>query len=984
MTKALLIANTGVQYVRIPNAFTFERASQFKRSYEVTPRTWARTEVVGGATADGDDDSPNRPVRASCKHAGEVLAEKSSLRSGNVWASHELLPLPMQGGRLWCSIAIAPCQSRLTDGQKPSYDVVIVIDTDLFPEENGSDELKDQLSILSLNRPLEIEPQSAEFWSHPLVRRLCDQAASGADGIQPEHIVSELCMLYGMLQELQGEGVLPTIAVAMPTVEEGCIPVDLVVDFGNSRTSAVLIEPSPSVLASQWPLRLSNKTDPFRIDEMPCPSDFAFLPPQFFKFARQDSAGRDLSTFRLISPVAFGRSARDLMDLSRDGLDRRGMSSPKRYVWDQQIRTQPWIYTQTPIESPEIVSSIVMAHINKNRPEEPIARRDAGNHGLQPDHPRSAGIILVVIELLEQAYREANSMKYRERYEKLHTRRRIANVVMMNPSSMPTEEVLRFEKLVTRALEIWRDSRANPSEFYAGRAQCQPADGRDRNRPQFVNACDEGMSIQACFVYSECARVFRSRSGEMIEIMGRTRTPHRPARVSLDPLSKKSLRIGAIDIGGGTIDLSIADYRSISAGAGAVGNETAFHVEQLFRDGFPSAGDDLIRHLLEQIVFPALAEGAKIDRAEWNRQLSDGGINDKSVIAIRKKLVDGVWIPLCHAILDHFETYPRTSFQRTVSDACYGRPSTPEDLDLLDKLFQLKAGTLRGTSILVTPRRVEEVLEGCWGTTLRLTCAVIGEYHCDLLLVGGRSATMPALISKLRLLAPVAPDRIKLLSGMRVDSWYPFAVNGRVGDAKTASVVGCGLFFKAKSAQLNFEFRQSTAYDPVEQFIGVLNEQDTPMTVEKDVFGNESGGETESQKSCVVVSNGSSKWIGVRRVTNPKAPSRPIYRLCRVDTLENFARHSPVVAAAQVRVQLEREAIERFCGSPAQSKYSDKLASTVGVVEGRLLYKTAANQPSQDWIDDPLQLKLQTRLEATYWIDQGQFHPLPDVLADES
>lgn len=978
METALLIANSGVQYIRIPNAFTSKVASDFKKRYETDPRTHAHTELTGE-----EDDEIAAGLRSKCKNANEILGGKSLLRRSRLWSDEDLLPLPMEGGRLWCAVGIKQSRDNLPDPTMQSYDVVFAVDTDFVLDEGA--EHQDGIEKVSLNRSLKISSSSPDFWNHPLLLRLYEQVVADVGGCSVAGVEAELFTLCKFLESLQSPPqaqpptppFLPTIKVASHVKEQDCRPVDLVIDLGNSRTCAVLIEPSADGPANQWRLKLVPKDRPFTDESMPCPSELAFVAHTFFPFARKDAAGRDLSTFRLLSPIAFGQAARDELKMSSKGIDRRGMSSPKRYVWDSAPRALPWIYSRTDIENPESVTSVALAHIDKKSPEKQ-PNIGGGEFELVPDHPRSAGIILVILELLEQAYREANSLEYRDRYAHYQTRRRISSVVIMNPSSMASAEIGRLNQLVKRGLDIWRDYRANPVEFFKGRGRVIPCDDRDSAPPQFENPCDEGMSIQACFVYSECSRLFGRRAAVMTDLLGRPRPKRHADGQELPAGSHPSMRVASLDIGGGTIDLSIADYRAAANGAHDAGVANEFHIEQLFQDGFPSAGDDLVKHILESIVFPCLFDQTVTNEGTreaallaWNRAMSES-VNDPQLIGLRKRLVDGVWIPMCHAILNHFESDSVRSFEKTAAEVFSDSLGSPNYLDELDAFLRQPSGKLRQLKVVVSPEQLKDAVTRCWGETLKLTCQVMGEFKCDLLVVGGRSATMPSLKSILELYAPVSPDRIRCLSELEVDRWYPFGENGRVKDAKTAAVVGCGIFYKALSAQLDFHFVQNGGVNPVEQFVGLLNESEHPMKLEADLFANQPGGDSESQLSRAVTSRGAPQWIGVRRVRNERAPSRPIYRVSRTERLESHAVRFPTPNPGEIQFRIRRESPAAEAGV-VKARHSDRVQADVEITSGALMYRSGPNRLEQEWTEPPLAVKLQTVIEGTYWLDNGQF-----------
>ncbi len=959
MKSALLTANSGVQYIRLPNAITADKARQYRTRFEVDPRLHSHAPAPEGDDA-GCDQEENSAVCMVCRSVEEILDGKAHLRQSRAWLNEDLLPVPMTGGRLWCAVGIKPSE---TEGH---YDVLLAVDTDL-----ALDDCDDGVDPNSLNTDLGIFPDSHEFWSHPLNEQLYEASLCNLPEKEPRNpgvAEAEHYTLMRFLAELQQgkEQTIPRIKIAQPVLQAQCRSVDLVVDLGNSRTCAVLLESGPSGPANQWKLHLCPAESPFDIDEMPCPTELAFLDRAPFPFARGSSARAELTTFQVISPITFGSPARLAMMASEGELSRRGMSSPKRYIWDAKPREgKPWIEARVRLEEAASIDSPVLAHINKFKPWDKVAEQVGPS---VPDHPRCTGIILVFLELLSQAYREANSIEYRKRYGDEVIRRRISNVVVMVPASMSSEEVERFKRLVTRALEIWRDARADPSAFKDGRRPDRPRENRDPHRPQLECPCDEAMAIQACYVYSECGRSYSKRAQRMVQQLGRD-------RVSEAGRMSRSLRLASIDIGGGTIDVSVAEFTPASSEIH--GAEGEFHMKQLFRDGYNSAGDDLLKHLLEVVVFAGMRESLRIGLQQWNDALSHQS-TDAETVEARHRLVDWLWRPLCFQILNHFEVEAPGEFRVTLGDVVSRAKLSISGIEALGKLLKLDESRLRNCEIVVDEKQLQKVVIDCWGDTLRLASTVIGEWRCDMLLVGGRFSTFPILKELLVAYAPLAPDRIRHLGELPVDMWYPFGINGRVGDAKTAAVVGCGLLHKARSAQLDILVTETERFEPAEQFIGIMIPEAHRHAIEADLFEGQPRGDTEEQSSAAIQSAGMMRWIGVRRVKSSRAPARVIYRFGRTEALDRAVTRFPPPQTGRVTFRIVR-AGARVGDSQLPAHSSDRVRPEIELVDGELFYRTGPDRAPQPWANSPpLEVRLQSMLDDTYWLDEGRFAPFED------
>lgn len=971
-----LTADTGVQYVTLP-PITQGMMRDFKPRFVLdrNRRRWQES-----ADGDAGDDASSDCIRTKCRNVQEIL-EKGVLRENCAWTVDRLMPIPVGGGRLWCALSVRPGAQR-EDGEKV-FELLMAIDTDVAIKADD-----DGIDSVSLNCELRIEPDDGEFWEHPVTRAFHEAVLrSGGVGDKPvrsAELVAEVehYTLVQFLAHLQREkGLLPGLKVSARVDQGQCRPVDLVVDLGNSRTCAILTEPPAQGINSpplQWKLRMRQPDNPWPVEEMPCTSTLAFVPRVPFELGDPVVLER-LTTFRNVSPVAFGRAAQDALARSEGELTRRGLSSPKRYIWDARTRVQPWIEAVTHFaRAAQVASPVLRHHIDKQVPWKRPAGgpRKKGDGAVTPDHPRCSLLTLVLLELLSQAYREANSVDYLPRQDDHAVRRRIANVIVMAPAGMCSEERVRFRALVQRAVEIWRDFRANPAAFFAGDVNPRPLSdagwARDDARPQVEIACDEAMAIQACFVYAEGERLYSGLAQRMAEDIGRERWREDGEKVA-------SMRVASIDIGGGTIDVAVSDFTPVGPD-----RRSEFVVQQHFRDGYVSAGDDLIRNLLESVIFPSLRKQLKIKIDQWNAALSHP-TREAELVGMRRALVDQLWRPIAYQVINHFELTSTEDFRRPLADlmgALGLRMHTSRDLA---KALGVPEAALLGCNIEVEAEGFEGAAELTWSPNLRLACSVVGEYKCDVLLIGGRFSTFPHLLKLLTAAAPVAPDRIRPLGDLEVNPWYPFGKNGRVFDAKTAAVVGCAVLHRGRIAQLNMQFEEAP-FVHKQQFMvdWVQSSGDAGDEASVDLFQSKAGGGEPEQESILLRSRGEVRWVAVRRVSHPAAPARPIYKIGLAPALEHrisqFSKPQTGIVAFTVRRGASPEAkngLPEIEGTMPPAQCSDCLAATIEVKDGALQWLSGPDRPAADWDQGPpLVVQLQTLPEETYWLDEGRFRPL--------
>jgi len=123
------------------------------------------------------------------------------------------------------------------------------------------------------------------------------------------------------------------------------IPVDLVLDIGNSRTCGLLFEDGDFTRAAMLTLR--DISDPSKSYEHPFDMRLVF---------RQADFGGDIvieeeDMFRYSSLVRVGDEARKLVyrSVESEGLwaSTTNYSSPKRYLWDNKLFKQKWEFLTT-------------------------------------------------------------------------------------------------------------------------------------------------------------------------------------------------------------------------------------------------------------------------------------------------------------------------------------------------------------------------------------------------------------------------------------------------------------------------------------------------------------------------------------------------------------------------------------------------------------------------------------------------------------
>ena len=663
------------------------------------------------------------------------------------------------------------------------------------------------------------------------------------------------------------------------------------------------------------------------------------------------------------------------------------MTSPKRYLWEasEQVRWTWRLANETDERNGDHVAihGDILRHMNPPRPlEQPLEPRLP----VQPNHPRQAAAVWSIVELLEQAFRQVNSPGWR-RADQLGPaaplRREIANVVLMYPAGMHSEEVRNYLRAAERAAYLWSSFRSSPAEFALGE-RGEPDPQRRVPNPKLHVVCDEGLAIQACWIYGEIVHRYSNRVADFIKAMKpqdgramaerllRERRQQAPLPAG-EPAAGPSLRVASLDVGGGTIDIAIADY----AHDGTVDNAIGLTCRRVFHDGISRAGDEIVRTLLEGEIFPQIVKRANLDRLLWADYFTS---ENPERVVLRRQLVRNVWMPLAKACLESIERDGQ--FDSSIGEV----PGV--DASKLEEFGRSLIGnmSLQDVKIKVDRPTLTKVVRSAIGRTIQDCCDIISQYECDALIVGGRPTSNPVVRKVIENGMPVPPGQIVFLSEWSVGDWYPFVESARrVGDAKTCGVVGASIAFRALYGRSRFRLRAETRNGP-DPIMGI------PLYDRRDQAATAALGFDQSQEIALTdetrrrarirtpIQLGANEGmvIALRRIASERAEAAPIYLLRLKSRYREKLQASPV-AQGQVELVLER----KQCGALVpESDLGMQILMPMGVVPDVLdsvQIDGELHLPGQQTVpaSEALELVLRTMLDGEgYWIDTGRFRAL--------
>jgi hypothetical protein len=410
---------------------------------------------------------------------------------------------------------------------------------------------------------------------------------------------------------------------------------------------------------------------------------------------------------------------------------------------------------------------------------------------------------------------------------------------------------------------------------------------------------------------------FGGRAGDLFALAGRPRDAQAPATADA-----ARLRIASVDIGGGTTDLVINDYRLDGDGRGAY-----IVPEQCFRDGFKVAGDDIVLDVIRTLLVPALEDALAAAAVPSPPALLSWLIGSEHLdvrqSVLRQQLALQVFYPAGLAILKRYEGYDpiagadpsQPTLGELVSEVRAGEP-TAEVLDWVREAVAADSGMAGGgldLTAMPVPLDLNALHQHFLQPRTEITrvikalCEVMHLYDCDLLLLTGRPSLLPGVQETFRALLPLTPERIVPLHHYRTGGWYPFHRRGRIEDPKTTAAVGAALCSRSQGGLPGFYLRAGALrpYSTV-RILGVL---DNRMVIADDqvIYREVNLDDPDYRFPDIGIPMRGPMRLGFRQLDSARWTASPLYLLELADEAQ-ARRISGRGDVLEVRLERERSA----------------------------------------------------------------------------
>jgi hypothetical protein len=793
--------------------------------------------------------------------------------------------------------------------------LVLAIDTTLNSEieQNNKNENRG-IFPEDIGTAMEANPGSISFWQTPSMltwvkNTLRTVPADGNENIPP--YAAALAAFITLIDGLKQSEVLPEITLMHPEGEE--IDVNLILDLGNSRACGILVEQTPGQsvnLDECCKLEIRDLQQPSEIYTEPFDTSFKFQPPLFAN--DKSDIPRSDDNFRWPSLVRIGQEA---AGMEPSDIGDAGMSSPKRYLWDEEQRHFPW-YFNLPGEGPgQKISASFLKYLDENG----YFQGEDAQPPFEPCYPTSSLMTFLMLEILCHAYSQINSFAYRKSRGHRLAARNLKNIVITTPCGMSLPERNLYQKRVSSAIDTFFKINQLPED----------------KKPALHLEFDEATAVQLTYLYGEVKHRFLGDAQEAISSLGRERADSGGMR-------QQVFRLASIDIGGGTSDLMIAEYTQ------APGQQNAVSQRMLFSEGFSIAGDEIAKRIIEKLILRRIFTWAQqqnpdVSWEDFRLFFGPGrGGRDKHFNDMKAELCRQVWIPMAHRYLEFAEIDSEDPDMELSFDRFFPqRLPSANVLDFFAEYMRKEFNcdiTLPEIPWEISRPKVNTVISNVIENILRLFSEVIAQFDCDALILGGKPSSLPIIRDILVKLMPVPSSRIIGLKGYSVGSWYPFSQRGGgIADPKTTCVMGAVVWLFAEKLN-NLDGMSLTTDSSLikkrECFIGTFSPE--VLTLTSSLFP------TPGDDPALLQTSGTT-MLGIRRIDSQVCLVNPLWEVC-LDR-ENLRGNGPF------SIKLTQDPNNRECLE----------VSEIRDESGNKCHSNLAN------------LRLKTMITDQYWLDTGCF-----------
>ncbi len=697
---------------------------------------------------------------------------------------------------------------------------------------------------------------------------------------QTKHIASFIFFLRILISSEK----LPNIQ--MLSDKSGVIDVDLVVDIGNSRTCALLFE-NPNDLKFNLnkvkQLRLTDLSNPFNVYNESFSTRVVFREALFYNKTTEIN---QYKKFQWPSLVRLGTEGEDLLNKSiissSSRIESKSFnSSPKRYLWDQDLSEVEWCFFDV---NSEIPKKVFKTGISEQLKSDGSISYD-GIFGTNARFSRKSLMTFAFLEILAQSFCQINSFEFRMAHGEANYRRRLKRILISCPTAMIKEEQVALRECAKDAVKIF----LNYSRLIKGRdidyegmeneieIIPDPTDLKKdlqnlEKRKDWIY--DEATASQILYIYSSIQHKFNGNPKLFFDLYGKPNTSNNS--------KNKELVIGSLDVGAGTTDLLICKYSYNYAEA------TEIIPTPIYWESFSFAGDNLIKNIIQEIILEGeitspedqgcsgvilnTARDLGIDHPtlKLNGFFGKDHANmSQKARTMRISFLNQIGLPIALKYLEIASKETMVEDELTFDQIFNGSKPDPFLLDYFQRHFGFRFEDLTWK---ISRRKIDKIITETFSKLLSQVSKIMHLHGCDLIILSGRPCSFKALENTLLKYLPVAPNRLVNLNHYWIGKWYPFADdNGYIKDPKTVISVGTllgmmgGKLFKLDKFRIDITNLKNNLVSTAD-YLGAIDD----YTIHH-VFMN------PNQEESSFMIYDLPHYIGFQHVKSPNYPSRYLY-----------------------------------------------------------------------------------------------------------
>lgn len=754
------------------------------------------------------------------------------------------------------------------------------------------------------------------------------------------------------------------------------IPVDLVLDIGNSRTCGVLFENGD--LTKKSMLRIRDLSDPVKYYDKPFDMRVVF---------RRVDLGTDIDNdpenrlFGWRSMLRVGEEAKKLVyrSIEDEGLSEltTNYSSPKRYIWDKELFDGKWnfLVTDTDPATMKTMSTYV------DGLSEWLDERGNVLDSMQFDaikdcrYSRSTLMMLAFLEIFNHALCQINSEEFRTPHANKDCPRYLRNVIITSPTAMANSEQRRLRQLAIDALRL-------ASKTYGDRisqVKVHPSPENIRVVPSYetdVNRewlYDEATACQFVYMFAELRKRYENDLKTFFKLRGHKRLDLEKAGIT----DTNSVTVASVDIGAGTTDVMICAYTSAD-------NQTLTPIP-LFWDSFYLAGDDILENVVKNIIIEGprrgdLARGSIRSVLEARMLAKNDAFFEQKLMEARDvrnpkpqyaHILDCILraaspserntyiVGYCNNLLiDYFGTNSannthidrrcRADFNTQISMPIAQLMMEQKRLDRPARTFTYEevfkdytpspyliehfknhfSFDIREIVWDYSPKAVVDQLNKTMKPLMKQISLLIHRFDVDVVMMAGRPTSLAELPDMLFEFYPVSPDRVVRLDKYEVGNWYPFATgDGMFYDQKSVVAVGAYIGYLASTQGYeNFRLdlsQMASKMRPTANFVGLYSSR--RHTVNPVLL-------SPSESTATVTVTSFPYPLGVKQVNRPGYESRPFGV---IEYVNPAAPHSGTIDVQLTRMWSENP--EEITILDATDRYGNPVGDEIRLVEKSLI-----------------------------------------------